>query len=88
MSHDGRTIVGNGINPDGEQEGWVAVLPHQCDDGLDNDADSLADASDPECAFPTWNDEANACGIGFELALIVPLLQLLYRRSRMPRGQA
>lgn len=27
VSGDGRTIVGNGVNPDGNQQGWVATLP-------------------------------------------------------------
>jgi probable HAF family extracellular repeat protein len=27
ISADGRTIVGKGFNPDGEQEAWIAVLP-------------------------------------------------------------
>jgi probable HAF family extracellular repeat protein len=27
VSDDGRTIVGNGIDPDGRREGWVVVLP-------------------------------------------------------------
>ena len=27
VSDDGRTVVGNGVNPDGYREGWVAVIP-------------------------------------------------------------
>jgi hypothetical protein len=26
-SQDGRVIVGEGINPSGQPEGWIAVLP-------------------------------------------------------------
>jgi uncharacterized membrane protein len=26
-SDDGRVIVGEGVNPEGQQEGWIAVLP-------------------------------------------------------------
>ncbi len=85
VSADGRTITGHGTNPTGDFEGWVVVLPPQCDDGIDNDGDGLADGLDPQCSNPTWNDEskapAPACGLGFELVALVPLLHRI-RRSR------
>lgn len=31
ISYDGRTIVGQGINPDGEEEGWIAFIPQEGD---------------------------------------------------------
>jgi len=35
ISDDGLTILGNGINPDGESEAWVAVLPSSLAVGID-----------------------------------------------------
>lgn len=40
VSADGRTITGNGINPAGQREGWIAVLPRY-------DACGLADIAEP-----------------------------------------
>jgi subtilisin family serine protease len=65
-------------------------LPFQCNDGLDNDGDGLADwPEDPDCerAFDyTESPVTWACGLGFELALILPLvrrrLRFLGRLSR------
>jgi probable HAF family extracellular repeat protein len=34
ISADGRTIVGSGYNPDGQFEGWIAVLPEPSIGGL------------------------------------------------------
>ncbi|MCP3983883.1 MAG: S8 family serine peptidase [bacterium] len=58
-----------------------------CDDGVDNDSDGLIDftgpSPDPGCASAFDGSEANAgssCGIGFELALIVPLVVAARRR--------
>jgi len=54
ISSDGRTIVGDGLNPSGRLEGWVAVLPPrvaECGNGADDDGDGLADfPEDPGCA--------------------------------------
>jgi probable HAF family extracellular repeat protein len=35
ISDDGLTILGNGINPDGESEAWIAVLPSRRAVGID-----------------------------------------------------
>ncbi len=44
------TIVGNGLNPEGEGKPFMAVLPSSpCDDGYDNDRDGLTDLDDPDC---------------------------------------
>jgi hypothetical protein len=54
----------------------------QCDDGADNDADSFTDyPDDPHCVSPIDNKEKpGSCGLGFELALLMPLLVSLRRR--------
>jgi hypothetical protein len=120
ISADGTVIVGEGVNPDGVYEAWMAVippLPAQCQDGVDNDADGLVDLDDPGCPFafatterplcddgidndadgltdfadplcthewPYW--ERRPCGIGAELALVVPLLARLRTRRWRARG--
>ena len=62
-----------------------------CDDGLDNDSDGLTDLQDGVCAGQPWypTESANACGLGFEVALLLPLLAVLRPRRRAgvrPRG--
>jgi glucose/arabinose dehydrogenase len=56
----------------------------QCNDLVDNDGDSLIDLNDPGCMNrPFRNKEGNTgCGIGFELALLLPALAALRRRGR------
>ena len=57
----------------------------QCSDGADNDGDGRVDfGSDPECGA-AWDmrEAAGGCGLGAELALVVPLLRAL-RRVRRP----
>jgi hypothetical protein len=61
-----------------------------CDDGIDNDGDGTIDwdgagvgVPDPHCTT-AWRptEKASACGLGFELALLAPLLARLARRRR------
>ena len=73
-----------------------------CQDGIDNDGDGGIDYDggasanhgvplgppDPQCDVPYRNSETpSACGLGAELAAVLPLLQRL-RRSRRLRGNA
>lgn len=61
----------------------------QCNDGVDNNADGLIDLDDPNCQKPGWPYwEKSPCGLGAELALVLPLLSLAARRRRRasPRG--
>ena len=44
VSADGTVIVGNGINPEGQQEGWVVYLPQPC--RADVNRDGRADSAD------------------------------------------
>lgn len=53
-----------------------------CSDGLDNDEDGLVDLNDPQCGSPTQRSETLACGLGFELALILPVLVATRRLRR------
>lgn len=36
ISNDGRTIVGRGLNPSGQEEGWVVFLPARCNADLND----------------------------------------------------
>jgi len=65
----------------------------QCDDGFDNDHDDLIDwdgggigAPDPVCIDAPWQDFESplSCGLGFELALLLPAL-LWWHRRRLAR---
>jgi len=61
----------------------------QCADGVDNDGDGRIDwdggpgggLPDPQCTTPSRNKESS-CGIGAELALLMPLLARLRRVAR------
>jgi photosystem II stability/assembly factor-like uncharacterized protein len=63
----------------------------QCDDDLDNDGDGRVDwngapggvPADPHCTQPSRNRETpSSCGLGFELALVLPPVVLWRRRRR------
>ncbi len=55
-----------------------------CSDGIDNDGDGTFDLLDPQCTGP--NDGAEACGIGFELAILLPIWARLRRRAVAQRA--
>jgi hypothetical protein len=79
---------------------WSTENP-ACDDGIDNDGDGRVDwdgsggTPDPDCnGDPTrLREKVSACGLGFELAALAPLLGGLRRgwrrrRALSPRAQA
>jgi len=73
------------LDPGCQSAGWVAEDP-ECNDGLDNDGDGGIDFEgmppDTQCngSFSVSEQPKNRCGLGVELALLLPLLQLLRRR--------
>jgi probable HAF family extracellular repeat protein len=74
VSADGRVVVGNGINPAGALEGWVAVLappPPVCDPDYNQDGNAdqedvrtlvgiIAGAPNPSGRDPDFNHDGNA----------------------------
>jgi probable HAF family extracellular repeat protein len=55
----------------------------ECDDGADNDGDGDIDLADAQCSA-AWDDReagggGGRCGLGFELAFLIPLLMRLRR---------
>ncbi|MDQ7012841.1 MAG: GC-type dockerin domain-anchored protein [Planctomycetota bacterium] len=52
VSADGRTIVGWGINPDGDGEGWVAYLGPACRADFDDDGE--VDVEDVAAYLAAW----------------------------------
>jgi hypothetical protein len=53
-----------------------------CDNDVDDDGDGLVDFDDPTChpVWPYW--ESSPCGVGFELAALLPLVMRRWRRLR------
>ncbi len=79
------------LDPGCRDPGWDFEDP-ECDDGVDNDGDSGTDwdgagtgIADGQCLDEPWRNRergGKACGLGFELALALPLLAALRRTRR------
>lgn len=88
LDDDGDGLVDTPDDP-GCQNALSTLENPKCDDDLDNDGDGKTDwdggaaagTPDPQCTFAYMNKErANSCGLGVELALLLPLLGWLHRR--------
>ncbi|MGI9431053.1 MAG: hypothetical protein ACR2PQ_02510, partial [Myxococcota bacterium] len=64
---------------------WSVAEDPACDDGVDNDGDTLIDLDDPQCNGMSagLREKVRSCGLGFELALVLPVLLTLRRRLRI-----
>ncbi len=90
IDNDGDGAVDYGVDfgcksPDDASEAF------ECTDGLDNDGDGLVDyPEDPGCAGPFQVSESDTrCGLGFEVALVLPpLMSWRRRRARRPAPAA
>ena len=88
---DGDGLVDWPDDPGCKDLTWLYENP-ACDDGLDNDGDGKIDWDggpgggplDPQCTA-AWRNRERSCGIGFELAFVVPVLAQLRRIRRAPR---
>ncbi len=83
---DGLDNDGDGLtdlaDPGCKDATWDVENP-QCNDGSDNDGEGDTDLADPHCSA-AWDDSEapKSCGLGFELALLLPLAGALRRRVR------
>ncbi len=87
LDDDGDGLIDAGNDPGCRDADFPYEAP-ACDDGLDNEGDGLVDLDDAECdaAWRHRETPKAACGLGFEAALLLPLLGAW--RSQATRGRA
>ena len=92
LDNDGDGWVDALTDPGCRDPAWAFEDP-KCDDGLDNDGDGLVDWDgfgsgdpDPQCVDRPWRngESPSACGLGFEVLVLLPLLSALAARRRRP----
>jgi hypothetical protein len=82
VDDDGDGFIDDGDDPGCRDLDWHTESP-ECDDGIDNDDDGAIDTLDTTCGNAWQTSETpTGCGMGAELALILPPLLLLRRRLR------
>lgn len=87
-------VCDNGLDDDGDgsadaddpgcADPVATIEDPQCDNGIDDNENGLVDWFDPNCQsdWPYWEATPPFCGIGAELALLIPLLARWRLRSR------
>jgi hypothetical protein len=83
IDDDGDGTVDDGNDPGCRNEDWHTESP-ECDDGVDNDGDGATDVADLQCgnAWQVSESPTSGCGLGAELAFLLPILNRL-RRLRL-----
>jgi len=84
--NDGTENNGDGVadlaDPGCKDSGWNIENP-QCNDGVNNDSDGLVDLADAQCSA-AWvkSERGSSCGLGAEMAFLLPLLGAWRARRR------
>jgi hypothetical protein len=86
LENDGDGLVDYPADPGCGRAGARREDP-ECSDGVDNDGDGHVDLLDPQCTAPSGTREAPSqgsavCGLGLELALLLPPALALRSRKR------
>jgi hypothetical protein len=91
IDNDGDGLVDYPADPGCSKASSMKEAP-ACDDGIDNDGDGKIDwnggpgggTPDPQCVGKPYggSEKPSGCGLGVELALLLPMLRVLRRRAR------
>jgi hypothetical protein len=83
LDQDGDSLTDFPADP-GCQSSASEIENPACNDGVDNDGDAEVDLLDPHCngVASKRSERPTVCGLGIEVALLLPLLPLLARFRR------